>query len=135
MSKQQQQQMANCKPCPLCGKLGVEKVIEPQKRGILMKSVHDDGTACEFTLSSQSSFFKRNNPQWMKCPKCGDRGRINPYRARKNNTLRPDYIMVHEEIGGTWGKPGVLKRRRRCYLRTKEQRDAVVKWLGKRGGG
>jgi hypothetical protein len=59
---------------------------------------------------------KYRSPYIIKCPKCGQEGRVNEYHQRLR--VRPEltkFYVKHEYIGGTWGK-SKLKRFRRCYF-------------------
>lgn len=127
------------KSCAICGNPGVEKHSEvlPDK-GILIKVFHGDGKICEFVeYASVSSFLmergkKKKDPKMMDCPKCGYEGRIANYRPKKAKQFHKwDYLIVHEQIKGFWGKDHKIKKQRRCYMTTEQQRDKVLKTLGR----
>jgi len=137
--KQETAQTEVCKSCVMCGKPGLEKHSEvlPDK-GILIKVIHDDGKICEFVeYASVDSFLmersrKKKDPKMMNCPLCGQEGRITPYRPRKDKQFHKwTYYIVHEPIGGYWGKNHKTKKCRRCYIKTEEQRDQILKRLGR----
>jgi hypothetical protein len=101
---------------------------------------HNNGQICKW--AEYTSIFNFIKPEkgntrkstYVKCPKCGDRGRLNwAYDIHANKGERPFtfiYIVVHERIPGTWGKIK-MKRRRRCQSFTPEQRIAILKQVGR----
>ena len=127
------------KPCVMCGYPGVEKHSELlPDRGLLIKVIHDNGKICEFVeYASVSSFLmergkKKRDPKMIKCPSCGREGRITPYRPRKHKQFyKWKYYIVHEPIEGYWGKDHKFKKRRRCYMKTEQQRNQVLQSLGR----
>jgi endogenous inhibitor of DNA gyrase (YacG/DUF329 family) len=125
--------------CPKCGKLGIEKSNEslPDK-GTLINVMHDDGSICDFVeYPSISSFFldrtkKKRDPKIIDCPACGKKGRISNYRPNKAKQFHTwKYFVAHEQIGGYWGKNQKVRRYRRCYMKTEEQRTKILKILGR----
>jgi hypothetical protein len=128
-----------CSPCLKCGRPGVEKCGEtlPDK-GTLVRVTHEDGSVCEFEeYPSVSTFFYRNktrkrDPKMMNCPVCGQEGRIGNYRPSKDKQFSKwTYFIVHEPIEGYWGKNHKIKKRRRCYMKTQDQRNQILKRLGR----
>jgi predicted RNA-binding Zn-ribbon protein involved in translation (DUF1610 family) len=128
--------------CPKCGKPGIEKSDEslPDK-GILIKVMHDDGSICDFVeYPSISSFFldrtkRKRNPKNIVCPACGKEGRISNYRPNKAKQFHSwKYLVVHEPTGGYWGKDHKVRRYRRCYMKTENQRMEILKILGRNKG-
>lgn len=125
------------KPCIKCGKLGIEKSIEIlPDQAMLIQVMHNDGSEpCEFQEYASLSTFVRSrtkskDPKIMDCPECGDKGRIDWYRRKKTKQFHKwDYLIVHEQIEGFWGK-AKIKRSRRCYIKTEAQRSQVLKQLG-----
>jgi hypothetical protein len=138
---EQEQEIARTnvyKPCVICGEPGVEKHSEVlPDRGALIKVIHDDRKICEFVeYASISSFMergkKKKDPKMMDCPKCGHEGRIGNYRPKKaKQSHKWDYFIVHEQIGGFWGKDHKIKKRRRCYMKTEQQRRQILTKLGR----
>ena len=141
--KEQKQEIAQTevyKPCVICGKYGTEKNAEvlPDK-GRLIKVIHDDdGKICEFVeYASVSSFLmergrKKKDPKMMNCPLCGEEGRIASYRPKKDKQFyKWKYYIAHEPIDGYWGKNHKIKKHRRCYMKTEEQRNQILKRLGR----
>jgi|SRR5690242_15149468 hypothetical protein len=127
------------RPCLKCDRPGIEKATEvlPDK-GTLIKVMHDDGSTCDFEeYSSIDSFLNRGkknerNPELMNCPLCGQEGRIGNSRPKKDKQFHKwIYFIVHEQIEGYWGKKSKIKKRRRCYMKTEEQRTEVLKRLGR----
>ena len=102
--------------------------------GILVIVAHDNGQICKW--AEYASIFNVAKPKkaYVKCPKCGDRGRLNwAYDIHAIKEERPftfKYIVVHERVQGTWGKLKV-ERRRRCQSFTPEQRIAILKQVGR----
>jgi hypothetical protein len=126
------------KPCVICGNPGVEKHSELlPDRAVLIKVIHDDRKICEFVeYASISSFMergkKKKDPKMMNCPECGDEGRIGNYRPKKaKQSHKWDYFIVHEQIEGFWGKNTKVKKRRRCYMKTEQQRSQILEKLGR----
>jgi hypothetical protein len=126
------------KTCPICDKPGIEKATEilPDK-GVLIKVIHDDGSVCDFEeYPSIDSFLsrqkKKREPKITDCPVCGEKGRIASYRPKKDKQFHTwKYFVVHEQIGGYWGKSHKIKKQRRCYLTTQSQRNEILKSLGR----
>lgn len=120
--------------CPVCGNEGIQRAVELlPKTGTLMKIRHPDGK--EHRWAEYDSIYDvahqptKRNPTIIKCPKCGKRGRINHYHPKKRHPEIVRYLIVHDKIGGTWGKQKYTKRDR-CYLKP-EHRDTVLKKLGR----
>jgi len=65
------------------------------------------------------------------CPSCLKKGRINHYYINKRKKENVSYLVVHEPIGGEWGKKSKVKRVRRCYINDPKQRDIILKKLGR----
>lgn len=60
---------------------------------------------------------KDRNPQYIKCPRCGETGRFNEYHPRLDK--RPEmtrYYVKHEYLPGYWGSVDKVRRFRRCYF-------------------
>src|SRR5215510_6661572 len=61
---------------------------------------------------------RKNNPEYITCPKCGKTGRLNEYHP--SIKTRPDltYLYVrHEFLPGFWGaEKNRVKRYKRCYF-------------------
>lgn len=123
--------------CLVCGKPGTERRGEtlPDK-STLISVVHDDGTSCKFSeYPTLSTFLVRNmkkrDPHLMKCPICNTRGRIGYYRPNKAKEFHLwRYYIKHEEVGGYWGRKQKVKRYRRCYMKTENQKNLILKKLG-----
>jgi hypothetical protein len=99
---------------------------------------HDDGAICEFEeYSSVTTFLNRNerierDPKLMNCPLCGQKGLIENYRPKKDKQFHKwKYFIVHEQIEGYWGKDHKIKKRRRCYMKTQDQTNEILKILGR----
>jgi hypothetical protein len=123
--------------CLICGKPGIERRGEtlPDK-SILIKVVHDDGSACRFSEYPTFSTFldsheKKREPRLMKCPVCKNIGRIGYYRPNKEKEFHLwRYYIKHEPVGGYWGIKQKVKRYRRCYMKTENQKNVILKKLG-----
>lgn len=130
--------MNDYKPCVICGRLGIEKRSEvlPDK-GTLIKVFHNDATECAFEEYPSISTFlireKRNrDPKIMICPICKQNGRISWYRPNKDKKIHNwKYLVVHESLKGYWGRSQKIKRYRRCYLKTGDQRREALRELGR----
>lgn len=137
--KQEMDQTEVYKSCVICGNPGVEKYGEVlPDRGVLIKVIHDDGKICEFVeYASVSSFLmergkRKKDPKMMDCPVCGQEGLIEPYRPKKAKQFHNwKYYILHEQIEGYWGKHHKIKKRRRCYMKTEQQRNQILKRLGR----
>jgi hypothetical protein len=103
----------------------------------LIKVMHDDGSVCDFEeYPSIDSFLNRKkkerNPKMMKCPLCGQEGIIGNYRPKKDKRFHKwKYYIVHEQMDGYWGKTQKIKKRRRCYIKTQDQTNQILKILGR----
>lgn len=123
--------------CIKCGNLGIERNAEvlPDK-GILIKVFHDDGKICDFVeYPSLSTFLNRTNrkkdPKIMDCPICGKAGRIASYRPNKDKQYHLwKYYINHENQEGYWGKKHNIRKCRRCYVKTEEQKKKILEKLG-----
>lgn len=124
--------------CIKCGKPGIEKPGEalPDK-GTLIKVIHPNGTTCEFVEYQSISTFlvrskRKRDPKVVDCPVCQQKGIIHGYRPHKDKQFHKwEYYITHEAIGGYWGKNHKVKKYRRCYMKTEEQRNQVLKTLGR----
>lgn len=127
--------------CLICSREGTRHAVEVlPDGGILFMVAHHNGQICKW--AEYASIFhiikpekgKARKPTYIKCPKCGDRGRLNwAYDIHASKEERPFtfvYIVVHERIAGTWGKIK-MKRRRRCQSFTSDQRIAILKQVGR----
>jgi|SRR5580765_656281 len=121
--------------CPICGQAGSKDAIERlPHHAILMKIQHEDGTEHKWaqrnSLEGIGLHRIKKNPVRMHCPKCGRIGRISGYHP---NPREPaiEYLIVHEKVKGTWGKDKSTKKRRRCYITEQEQRNTILKKLGR----
>ena len=101
--------------CPICGQAGLKDPVEllPQ-HATLMKIQHEDGTEHKWaqrnSLEGIGLHRIKKNPVRMHCPKCGLMGRISGYHTNpKEPTI--EYLIVHEKIGGTWGKAKLSKNK------------------------
>jgi endogenous inhibitor of DNA gyrase (YacG/DUF329 family) len=124
--------------CPICNEPGVRRAIERlPKAGLAMGCFHADGTVHRWAeFSSIDDMIVKNkrkdgsDPRIIICPECGHKGRINDYHR---NPQRPDviaYVVIHEKIKGTWGKEK-KQRYKRHWISKKEQRDIILKKLGR----
>jgi len=128
------------RPCLICSQKGTRHAVEVlPDGGILFMVAHENGRVCkwaEYTNSfgSKPEKKKAGDPTYIICPDCGERGRVNwAYNLQASKVERPfsfKYLVVHEEIEGTWGK-GKTKKRRRCQSFTREQRISILKQIGR----
>jgi hypothetical protein len=129
------------RPCLICSRVGTRHPVEVlPDGGILFMVAHDDGQICKWAEYSSIRNVTRPErkrpgmPTLITCPKCGDRGRLNwAYDVHATKEERPftfTYIVVHEQIPGTWGKEKMI-RRRRCQSFTTKQRIAILKQVGR----
>jgi hypothetical protein len=126
--------MEDYKPCLKCDRPGIERCVQTLRdKGTLIKVIHDDGSICEFVeYPSVSTFLVRGSkdPKIMDCPACREKGRIGNYRPDKNKESHIwKYFIVHEQLEGYWGRNHKIKRYRRCYMKTEEQRNEILEWL------
>lgn len=123
--------------CVKCRKpaLGEKPVELLPDGGTLIKAIHPDSSECTWaeydTIEGVMKRKKEMNPKIIVCPSCSTKGRINYYSPNKNKKENVVYFMVHEPIGGEWGKKGKVKRVRRCYISDPKQRDIILKKLGR----
>jgi len=128
------------RPCLVCSQNGTRHAVEVlPDGGILFMVAHENGRVCkwaEYTNSygSKPEKKKAGDPTYITCPDCGERGRLNwAYNLQASKEERPfsfKYLVVHEEIGGTWGRVKT-KKRRRCQSFTREQRISILKQIGR----
>lgn len=102
--------------------------------GTMMKAVHPNGKECRWAEYDNIDDVmegrkKTKNPRIIVCPACSKKGRINYSHPDKNKMVT--YFVVHEPIGGEWGRKGKVKRVRRCYITNPERRDIILKKLGR----
>ena len=124
--------------CHVCNHSATVVPIERlPNNGIVMKATHSDVNMTTHSWAEYKSFWdvgqrKPRSPTRIKCPKCGKLGRINEYKPdiRKKPEI-VTYFVVHEKLKGIWGKDKTVARLRRCYIRDPEQRDIVLKKLGR----
>jgi phage FluMu protein Com len=82
------------------------------------------------------------NPKIIKCPRCGEMGRVNSQRRylmnKAGDQTKPQwnnddryirYIVTHEKLRGNWGHR--VAKRRRCCITSQEDRDYVLKIVGR----
>lgn len=123
--------------CIKCHKQALaEKEVERlPDGGTLIKAVHSDGRECSWaeydTIEDMMKKDKKKNPKIIVCPSCSKRGRINHYYKDERKKENVSYLVVHEPIGGEWGKKSKVKRVRRCYINDPVQRDMILKKLGR----
>jgi len=103
--------------------------------GTLIKAIHRDGKECTWaeydTIEGMMKKDRVVKPKIIVCPACMKRGRINHYYPKKGKKENVGYVVVHEAIGGEWGRKGKVKRVRRCYIKEPNQRDIILKKLGR----
>jgi hypothetical protein len=64
-------------------------------------------------------------------PACGKSGRVRSYRPNKSQkNFKWSFLVAHEHLQGYWGKKTKIRKVRRCYLNTEDQKNAVKKELG-----
>lgn len=121
--------------CGVCGALAIIDRVSFQFDGrTYIDATHHHGGARHSWITFEPDKFlvppeqkpkpKRRlpNPQYVLCPKCSQRGRINEYHSRgSNNVLVPPklrFYIKHEALDGFWGKEGKQRMRkyRRCYF-------------------
>ncbi len=137
--QQKTTRIESCQSCLICGKPGVEKHGQMlPDNGTLINVIHKNGKVCEFVeYPSVSSFLmkrqkKLKDPKIMYCPICRQQGRIGSYRPQKDKQFHKwVYFIVHEQIGGYWGKNHKIKKRRRSYMKTQAQTNKILKRLGR----
>jgi len=124
--------------CIKCHKEAIkEKKIERlPDGGTLIKAIHADGRQCSWaeydTIEDvMENRKKEKNPRIILCPACSKRGRINHYYKDDKKRENVSYLVVHEPIGGEWGRKSKVKRVRRCYINDSAQRDIILKKLGR----
>jgi hypothetical protein len=126
--------------CPICNHEGIQRALEfLPKGGTLMRMRHPDGT--EHRWAEYDSIYsigietrKKISPERMHCPKCKEHkiGRIGMYHPDRKKPHDVRYFIVHEKLGGVWGRgKSKVPKCRRCYIGKDEQeyRNAVLKRL------
>jgi hypothetical protein len=141
MQKLKMKYKQNKSPCGKCGIEGIESPVELlPKGGILMRAVHDDGTVhkwAEYSSMYLGRERKTEGENVIYCPKCAAEGKnkkgmVNAYHPDiANHPEQIEYQILHEKIKGTWGKHNKRQRRNRCYITDKDQRDIILKKLGR----
>jgi len=48
-----------------------------------------------------------------------------------HKAIHVSYLVVHEPIGGEWGRKSKVKSVRRCYINDPDQRDIILRKLGR----
>jgi hypothetical protein len=123
--------------CIKCHKpaLAEKEVERLPDGGTLIKAFHGDGKECSWAeydaIEDMMEKEKKKNPRIIVCPACSKRGRINHYYKDVRKKENVSYLVVHEPIGGEWGKKSKVKRVRRCYINDPIQRDTILKKLGR----
>ena len=124
--------------CPLCRLPGRIYSIEYlPKNGEYKECIHYDNSVhkwAEYAVAgdiTDKNKRKVSKPDRIVCPKCKKRGRVNDFLEDLRKPYEVSYVVVHEKLKGTWGKAGTMAKRRRCYIRDKEQRDYILKRLGR----
>jgi len=123
--------------CIKCHKQALaEKQIERlPDGGTLIKTFHPDGKECSWAeydnIDDMMERVRIKNPKIIICPSCLKKGRINHYYINKRKKENVSYLVVHEPIGGEWGRKSKVKRVRRCYINEPVQRDIILKKLGR----
>jgi hypothetical protein len=117
--------------CAICKKLGQRRAIERlPHNGILWRINHDDGTVCEWGRYKSFEDLRQPNEAYedesiveITCPRCNKIGKIGSYRKDcKNHPDKYDYMISHKTKG---------RYQKRCFMITQEQRDLVLKKLGR----
>lgn len=122
--------------CLLCKVPSEIKPIELlPEHGTVIQALHPDGTTHKWTRFNSIAEIGRHriapDPKIVVCPKCGDKGRVNNFRRYTGKSASTiNYVIVHEPIGGTWGKSKIQKRNR-CYINDPEQRKTLLRSLGR----
>lgn len=123
--------------CLVCDLEGESQPVERLPNGgIRFRMVHSDGKIHEWGQFPSIGILLKDEKATPKlrrlvCPKCGKRGRINGFTPKGKPPSVVEYVVVHEKIAGTWGKEGKHPKQRRCYITDPEQRDTVLKKLGR----
>ena len=124
--------------CIKCHKeaMGEKKIERLPDGGTLIKAMHADGKQCSWaeydTIEDvMENRKKEKNPKRIVCPACSKRGRINHYYKDDKKRENVSYLVVHEPIGGEWGRKSKVKRVRRCYINDSKDRDIILKKLGR----
>jgi hypothetical protein len=138
--EQQLTAQKDTRPCLICSKEGTRHAVEVlPDGGILIMVAHDNGQICKWaeyaSILNVARPKKAGTQTYIKCPKCGDRGRLNwaydKYAIKGERPFTFKYIVVHERVPGTWGGEGKVERRRRCQSFTPEQRITILKQVGR----
>ena len=125
-------------PCLVCGKPGVERYSETLPDGaVLIKVFHDNRKFCAFPeYKSVDSFLHRGEKKVKskiidQCPVCGKAGRITSFRPNKSRkNFKWSFYVAHEQVEGYWGKKTKIRKVRRCYIKSEDQKNAIKKELG-----
>jgi hypothetical protein len=129
------------RPCPICSEEGARQAIEVLPNGgILFMVGHKNGRVCKWAEYSSIKDLARpeksKSPTYIKCPKCGDLGRLNwahdSHAKKEEQPFTFSYIIVHEKTKGTWGSGKTkMDKRRRCQSFTPDQRIIILKQIGR----
>jgi hypothetical protein len=128
--------LMNVDRCLVCDAEGKTIPLEILPNGGVLYSMnHKNGIVHEWgQIPSMEILFKteKATPESRRlvCPKCNRRGRINAFIPNPKKPYKFDYVVVHGKIKGTWGK-NKLQKRDRCYILDKDQRDIILKKVGR----
>jgi len=132
--------------CNVCHKeaISVKPVELLPGGGVILRALHQDNVTHSWEeYASVSSLLcevkgqKKKDRLYAICPRCGKKGRVNTYRSYTDTykisgiKYGLHYIMIHEKTGGYWGKDQHVPKRRRCFIHKQEDRDAILKQIGR----
>jgi hypothetical protein len=129
------------RPCPICSEEGTRQAVEVLPNGGLLYMIgHTNGRICKWaeysSINNLARPEKSKSPTYIKCPKCGDLGRLNwahdLHAKKEEQPFTFSYIIVHEKTEGKWGSgKSKMDKRRRCQSFTQDQRIAILKQIGR----
>lgn len=130
------------RPCLICSREATRHAVEVlPDGGVLLMVAHEDGKIHKWAEYANildvtaKKKKKSRSPTFIKCPKCGKKGRLNWARdihaAKDERPFTIKYIVIHEKIRGTWGKEKKVAKRKRHQTFTPDQRISILKQIGR----
>ncbi len=131
-------------PCLKCDRPGFPTPVEKlPKGGTKWEVKHDDGQTCSWVQYPDISYIlpkskrvkKKQNPKYVICPECGEKGTLNVIPSKSKKNKAPYYRIIHQDQkipGQFWNakRPGRIRPKVPIHkLETQEQRDNLLKQI------